>query len=245
MGAITVDSKIETEMSLSWTALEDPATGNSAIVSYNLYWDNASGTTNIEVLDLLITSYTITGLTGGETYVFKVRAYNIYGYGDFSAEHSEKASDVPDQIVIATTSIVGTDVVIDWVAPDNNFETILQYDILFKKADGTYVNDEVNCDGSVASGTTCIIPMTDMITLTGLSQGNLVVVRVAAENVNGWEAYSQENIIGAVIEVPPAIATITYDVEASDNTQIIVLWDALTDFETGGSPITGYDLQFD
>ena len=28
--------------------------------------------------------YTVTALTGGTTYTFKVHAYNKYGYGDFS-----------------------------------------------------------------------------------------------------------------------------------------------------------------
>jgi len=96
MGIVTVTSKLQTEISLSWTALTGTATGNSAILSYNLYWDNALGTTNIEVIDSLVTSHTLTGLVGGQNYLFKVRAKNIYDYGDFSSEVSVLASDVPD-----------------------------------------------------------------------------------------------------------------------------------------------------
>jgi hypothetical protein len=61
-----------------------------------LYWDNGSGTTNIELINSLVTSYTVTGLTGGATYMFMVRASNIYGYGAFSNVLSVVPSDIPD-----------------------------------------------------------------------------------------------------------------------------------------------------
>jgi hypothetical protein len=71
---------------VKWTGLTGLSTGNSAILSYNLYWDNGSGTTNVQLTDSLITSYTVIGLTGGQSYKFKVRARNIYGYGDWSTD---------------------------------------------------------------------------------------------------------------------------------------------------------------
>ncbi len=71
------------------------AAGNSDILSYSLYWDNGSGTSNIELTDSLVTSYTVSGLTGGATYLFKVRARNVYGYGTFSSELTFVPSDVP------------------------------------------------------------------------------------------------------------------------------------------------------
>jgi hypothetical protein len=65
-------------------------------LSYNLYWDNASGTTVYELVDSLVTSFTVTGLTGGLNYSFKVRARNVYGYGQqFSTELLVQASDLP------------------------------------------------------------------------------------------------------------------------------------------------------
>lgn len=60
----------DTEITVSWTALTAPATGNSDILSYNLFWDNGSGTVDIELTDSLVTSYTVSGLTGGLTYKF-------------------------------------------------------------------------------------------------------------------------------------------------------------------------------
>ena len=88
--------------------------------------------------------------------------------------------------------------------------------------------------------------MSAIIQLTGLPQEALIVARVRARNVNGWALRSQENIAGALIEVEPhRIASVFYDVANSSNSQIILQWLAPTGFATGGSPITGYTVQFD
>lgn len=85
MSTPTQGPSSDTDISVTWSSLTGTATGNSAILSYDLYWDNGSGTINIELTDSLVTSYTVSGLTGGATYLFKVRARNIYGYGAFSS----------------------------------------------------------------------------------------------------------------------------------------------------------------
>lgn len=95
----------EAQIDLSWSALTSPANGNSAVLAYNLYWDNGSGTTEIALLDALSTSLSVAGLTGGTNYRFKVRARNIYGSGAFSTELVVLASDIPDQIGIPTVTI--------------------------------------------------------------------------------------------------------------------------------------------
>ena len=71
-----------TEMiTINWSPLVAPLNGNSAILSYDLFWDNALGSLTIELTDSLVTTYTVTGLTAGALYSFQVRARNIYGYG--------------------------------------------------------------------------------------------------------------------------------------------------------------------
>jgi Fibronectin type III domain len=80
---------------VDWTALTGTSTGGSTILTYNLYWDNNSGSPTLFLLDSLVTSETITGLTVGSNYIFKVRAKNIYGYGPFSSSVTIMASDVP------------------------------------------------------------------------------------------------------------------------------------------------------
>lgn len=128
-------------------------------------------------------------------------------------------SDLPDQVATAVTSIDGTNFIIDWTAPEGNFASIVEYEVVIEDSTENYVTDSTNCDGQDPTVTQCTIPMSDMITLTGLSQGDLVVARVRARNANGWAQRSQENVSGAVIEVAPhKIETVAYDVENSGNT---------------------------
>jgi hypothetical protein len=60
-GELTTDLQIH----VKWTGLTGTSSGNSDILSYNLYWDNGSGTTNLQLTDSLVTSYTVLGVTGG------------------------------------------------------------------------------------------------------------------------------------------------------------------------------------
>jgi len=251
MSAPTLVSKSDQTIAIEWTALVDPATGNSAIVSYNLYWDEATTTVDIELTDTLTTTFDVNGLTGGETYLFKVRAYNIYGYGDFSAELSVKASDVPGNLNIPTVTLDGIDVKITWEAPDNHDETIDAYEVLFKKADGTYVEDTVNCDASsdpVFSALTCSIPMIEIPTLTSRTVDTVIQAKVRAQNVNGWSAYSEPNSIGQVVHtIPLTMDPVTYVYAEITNTQTQFHWTALTGANAGGSAvgIDNYEIEWD
>lgn len=69
MSAPTIDSYSDTDVSLSWSTLSAPNNGDSAITSYELYWDNGlGGTPAISLLNSLTTSHTEAGLTAGTTY---------------------------------------------------------------------------------------------------------------------------------------------------------------------------------
>mgnify|MGYP002628979640 CR=1 FL=1 len=112
-------SVTEARIDLSWSALVGATTGNSPVTAYNVYWDNGGGVTGIALLDSLVTTVAVPGLTGGATYRFKVRARNIYGAGAFSTELAVLASDLPDKVAIpsVTVATAATDVVIAWTAP--------------------------------------------------------------------------------------------------------------------------------
>jgi hypothetical protein len=97
-----------------WTDLENQDTGNSEILSYNLFWDTGTGLSDIELTDSLVTDFTVTGLSGGFNYKFKVRARNVYGYGDFSTEYVVEATDMPGKPPIPTVELQGTDVIVTW-----------------------------------------------------------------------------------------------------------------------------------
>lgn len=131
MGPLTVVEKNEVEVTLSWSQLTGSNTGDKEILAYNLYWDDNTGTPNIKLQSDLTTEYILTGMTGGLTYKFVITAQNIYGEGPESDELVLLASHVPDLIDIVSTSISGTQVIIDWTEPSDSYEPILEYDVIF------------------------------------------------------------------------------------------------------------------
>ena len=170
-------SRTDSTITISWSELTGSTTGNSPITSYNLYWDNNTGTSSIELTDSLVTQWTVTGLSSSGIYKFKVRANNIYGYGDFSDESSFEASHNPGKTDIPTVTLSGTSVQVSWTEPDPHGSPILAYEILFKKADGSYVSQLTDCDGAqdpVLSAKTCFIPMTSIPTLTDMTVDTLI-----------------------------------------------------------------------
>ena len=75
MATPSYSSLSESSVTITWTALSGDANiGGTAITTYNLYWDNGTGTTSISVENSLVTSKTVPGLVGGTIYKFKVRA---------------------------------------------------------------------------------------------------------------------------------------------------------------------------
>lgn len=137
------------------------STGLVAITSYSLYSDNGSGDGVFnEIATGLITSYLVTGLTGGQTYKFKVRATNMYGAGAYSSELSYVPMDYPSKVGIPTVTLpltTSTSVTIDWDAPNDHSSTITAYDIKFLTSTGLYVSVS-SCSGSdstIKTNTAC------------------------------------------------------------------------------------------
>jgi hypothetical protein len=83
MGPISVLQKTESEITLAWAPLDGSIqTGDSEILAYNLYWDNASEELpTIRLLSSLETQFKVKGTKGGLSYTFVVKAENIFGEG--------------------------------------------------------------------------------------------------------------------------------------------------------------------
>ena len=102
------------------------------MLDYNVWFDNALGGDFTEFesgIEALI--YTAMGLTQGATYQFKVRARNVYGYGEFSNIVTILAAQIPAQSDAPVTTFVAAEdnLVITWVAPDNGGSPITSYTI--------------------------------------------------------------------------------------------------------------------
>ena len=180
----------ETQLEVDWVALTSTAdTGDSSILSYHLQWDSgSSGATFTDLVgypsnSLVLTYLVSSGVSSGNTYQFRVRAKNLYGWGAYSTVLSLKASSVPDQPSAVSTAKDGLNVRISWTAPADNSETITAYQILIVKSDASQLEDTVNCDGSQAgiiSNLYCDVPYDTLRTTYGLVYGDLVQAVVRA-----------------------------------------------------------------
>ena len=107
-----------TSIRVTWSALSTLASqGGVAVDSYHLQWD--SGTSGVTWTDVqgqdgslsTATSATISsGITGGNSYQFRLRAHNIHGWGTYSSVLTVTASGVPAQPAAVTTTLSNQDV---------------------------------------------------------------------------------------------------------------------------------------
>ena len=135
----------------------------------------------------------------------------MHGWGDWSTPSIVLSTGTPDKPDPPATIINNLSVLISWQDPNHNYEAIDQYQILFKHKSGDAFSEEkVNCDGSnqiIFIRKSCEVPMSTFVSADypfRLEAGDLVVVKVAAHNLNGWGEFSEVNIVGAIIETVPA-----------------------------------------
>lgn len=192
-------------------------------------------------------SLVISGTTGGTTYQFRVRARNIYGWGDWSDAHSVKAADTPDQMAALTTSVDATtgDVKIEWSEPHDGSQTITSYSVQIQKKDLSWYTDTDNCDGSQAAIMAqlyCTIPMA---TLTGatysLALNDEVFAKALATNSYGNGLESPVNSEGAYVKTIPAKMSNPYNTTKS-TTSITMEWAEPSETDSGNATITSYTL---
>jgi hypothetical protein len=122
--------------------------------------------------------HTETGLTTGKDYMFRVRASNSFGWGEYSDSVTITADEVPAQITPIVSSVETINVRIAWSLPStDNGAAIEEYRIYIIAQDGSIV---ISCDGQdteLVQSTTpsCIVFMSDLRQIPySLTQGDLV-----------------------------------------------------------------------
>ena len=178
-------------VTLAWTA---PASGGAAISGYLIYRGTSpGGETGAPVNGSLVTgtSYTVTGLTNGTTYYFKVFAVNAVGQSPPSAEASATLPPItPTAPATASTSAPAfaaptgltatagnTQVRLSWTAPaSDGGSSVISYKVYIATAPGV--------QGSRAIGSS---KSTDAI-VTGLPNGTVYYFMVTAVNAAGKQS---------------------------------------------------------
>lgn len=129
----------QAQIKIDWTLSTVPTydNGGSALTAFNLQWDNGSGgSTWVDLVGPSPAStaetFTVsTGVVSGTSYMFRVRAANVYGWGDYSSTVLVKAAAKPAQVLSVSTSIDEATgyLKISWLPPSSNGDPITEYKV--------------------------------------------------------------------------------------------------------------------
>ncbi|WP_084106661.1 fibronectin type III domain-containing protein [Demequina sp. NBRC 110056] len=168
---------------VTWDA---PATeGTSPLTGYGIEYSSDGGSSWTSVLapsaGVLTTSHTVTGLTNGTSYMFRVVAVSAVGPSEWSAPSAAVTPQrmVPTKVTGATTSnVTATSVRVSWEAPDNGGSTIIMYQVRRSNDGGT----------TWLPGYAWVMgqPAPTSLTVSGLTPGTEYVFQVVARNAMGW-----------------------------------------------------------
>jgi titin len=216
-------------------------TGGSPILGYHLqYRAGLSGSFSdllAESSNSMATSYALSSVTKGQTYYFRFRVKNKYGWSEYSAVGTAIASQEPDQASAPTISSVSdTTVVLDFdQSVDNMGSVITAYELYWATGEtpGTFTQVGTYTDNSA----TFTLPNgADTITA-----GQIYNFRYAARNVRGLGELSEITSVAATNPLPAPTGLSKVD-SSSSGSRITLTWDASTPVNTPGDDILGYRL---
>jgi fibronectin type 3 domain-containing protein len=215
-----------TQIALSWSA--PSSDGGSALSGYKIYQSTDNSNFGSPIATQTATSLTVTSLTNGTTYYYKVLAYNAIGDGSLTASVNGVPATTPGvpQSLSATKGVA--QVALSWSAPASNGGTAVTGYKVYQSTDNSNFGSPI----ATPSGTSH--------TVTSLTNGTQYFFKVAAVNAVGDG--SQTSSVNATPSTIPAVPTSLAASAANNDTQIVLTWSAPTD--TGGSAITGYRVKW-
>jgi titin len=214
-------------VNLSW---EYPASdGGAAVSSYAIARSSNGGSTWVAVVTLTAPAlaHTVTGLSNGTSYVFRVIADN--GAGGTPSTVSATPGSTPSAPLSVTTANVAGEISVSWSAPaSNGGYSITDYEVQHSSDAGNTWSSLARAPSSSTSGT-----------LTGLTAGATYVVRVAAINALGAGPYSASSA-PLVLKTAPAAPENLLAVPGNGSASLT--WSAPA--SDGGASINNYVIQF-
>lgn len=221
----------DTQVELSWDAPHD---GGSPITGYRIERSTDGGTTfpdvtqNTQSAD---TNFTVTGLTNGTTYTFRVSAINANGAATDPSSPSNAVT--PVSLPGAPTGLSATrgnkEVSLTWTVVDSQVtgEELVGHRIQQSTDNGANWSDAIADTESVLGGAT----------VTGLANGTAYLFRVAGISAAGSGQYVTLATEITPSTTPDAPASVT---AVAGDGEVTLSWDAAYD---GGSVITGYRIE--
>jgi fibronectin type 3 domain-containing protein len=229
-----------TSVNLFW--LPPSNNGGYPITGYKIEYRIGSGTYSVLVANTgsESTTYSHTGLTTNQVYVYKVSAITQFGTGLASSEaqaqprSTSTVSPPSAPSSLSATAISPTQVHLSWTAPTSNGGApITGYKIEYKVGSGTY---------------TVLVSSTGS-TSTSYTHGSLQTetsysYKVSAINSAGASSTSNEASATPTSTSSAGVpsAPLSLNAAASSPTQINLTWSPPSN--NGGYPITGYKIEY-
>ena len=215
---------------LTWSA---PAfDGGGAISDYTVQYstDGSSWQTFSRAASAAATA-TVTGLTAGTSYQFRVAAVNSAGQGSFTAASAAVLVTTVPGVPKNPVGVPGCrEVALSWSAPDTNgFSAITDYTVEYRP---TAASDWQTFTHASSTATTA--------TVTGLTIGTSYVFRVSA--VNGSGAGAASAVSAEVVPITTAPGVPRNLVGTTSDRQVNLSW--LAPLSDGGSAISSYEVQY-
>ena len=221
----------DTQVTLEWAA--PTFDGGVAIDGYEYQQRTGSGAygswTDISGADEDTTEHTVTGLTNGTSYSFKVRAKNpVGGEGPASNEATAVPVTVPSAPQSFTATALNAKVRLEWAAPaSDGGNPIVGYEYRYRAGSGSFT-EWADVPGSNVNTTS--------YTVTGLINGTVHTfeVRARTSTLKGAAASAD----ATPMAVAPDAPLVTVE---SRNTALRVTWNVA---DNGGSDIFRYQVQW-
>lgn len=218
------------QATLAWTP---PASdGGTPITNYIVQYATISNPnwTTFSRAPSTATTATVTGLTNGTYYSFRVAAVNARGTGTFSSSASARPAAVPAAPTALVAAAGNGTVLLTWSAPSyDGGRPIADYQVLSSSDGGS---NWVPIERAKSTATQAAV--------SGLQNGTAYSFKVAAVNQMGVGLCS--NPVGPVTPAATVPAAPTRVTRSIGDGSITVSWAAPAD--DGGSVVTGYTVQY-
>lgn len=186
---LTSPAKTLNSVSLSWSL----STDNVGVSGYNVYVDGSSTPTNTSLISG--TLYTVTGLTAGDTYTFKVKAKDAAGNLSASSNTISVTTIANPALTISGMVVSGSGTssrIITWTT-NAPADTQVVYDTVSHATAGGY---------TYATPINSALVTSHSVTLTGLVVGQTYYIKAKSTDANGTMAVSNEVNFANVASCP-------------------------------------------